>query len=83
MSVTIPVVVTILIAFADDSVESFDCVEGEMGLQPDPKVTAQAQTMSQARVRFRDDIGILSAGLQAGALIENKVLNNQNCMAIY
>jgi hypothetical protein len=78
MSVTIPVVVTILISFGTDAEEVADCADGGVGLQPDPKWTAKAQTISQKEIRFRDVIGIQSAGFQANMLIENKVLSNQN-----
>jgi hypothetical protein len=62
MSVTIPVVVTILISFGADAMEVADCVDGGVGLQPDPKWTAMAQTISQQEIRFRDLMDIQSAG---------------------
>jgi hypothetical protein len=58
MSVTIPVVVTILISFGADAMEVADCVDGGGGLQPDP----MAQTISQQEIRFRDLMDIQSAG---------------------
>jgi hypothetical protein len=58
MSVTIPVVVTILVTFGADADEPDDSVVGGAGLQPDPNWMPIAQTISQKEIRFRDVIGI-------------------------